>query len=131
VSVLYVDSSAALKRIFREDETDLVGSTLRSWVDAGDLVAASTLTWVEVTRSVLRTRPADAEAQVDAAMSGIAELPLDETVLTRARWIGSPTLRSLDAIHLAAALVLGATEMLTFDVRLAGAARSVGARAIP
>lgn len=64
-------------------------------------------------------------------MSGIAELPLDETIVTRARWIGPPTLRSLDAIHLAAALVLGATEMLTFDVRLAAAARSVGVRAIP
>lgn len=131
MSVLYVDSSAALKRIFREAETGLVGSTLRSRVDAGALVAASTLTWVEVARSVRRARPADAEAQVDVAMSGIAELPLDETVLTRARRIGPPTLRSLDAIHLAAALVLGATEMLTFDVRLASAARSVGVRAIP
>ncbi len=131
MNVLYVDSSAALKRIFLEAETDLVGSTLRSRVNSGDLIAASTLTWVEVTRSVLRARPADAEAQVDAALSGIAELPLDETVLTRARWIGPPTLRSLDAIHLAAALVLGATEMLTFDMRLAAAARSVGVKAIP
>ena len=131
MSVLYVDSSAALKRIFLEAETDLVGSTLRSRVASGDLVAASTLTWVEVTRSVLRARPADAEAQVDAALSGIAELPLDETVLTRARWIGPPTLRSLDAIHLAAALVVGATEMLTFDLRLAAAARSLGVKAIP
>ena len=131
MNVLYVDSSAALKRIFLEAETDLVGSTLRSRVNSGDLIAASTLTWVEVTRSVLRARPADAEAQVDAALSGIAELPLDETVMTRARWIGPPTLRSLDAIHLAAALVLGATEMLTFDMRLAAAARSVGVKAIP
>ena len=131
MSVLYVDSSAALKRIFREAETEFVGSTLRSRVGAGDLVAASTLTWVEVTRSVLRAGRLDAEAQAHAAMSGIAELPLDETVLTRARWIGAPELRSLDAIHLAAAVVLGATEVLTFDARLAAAARSVGVKAIP
>jgi uncharacterized protein len=40
-------------------------------------------------------------------------------------------LRSLDAIHLSAAINLGAVEMLTYDHRLAEAAESLGVKAIP
>ena len=131
MTTLYVDSSAALKRIFAEPDSDLVAATLRSRVASGDLVGTSSLTWVEVTRSVLRAELVQVDAQVDAALSGIAELPLDDGILVRARRIGPPDLRSLDALHLASAVVLGAGEMLTFDHRLAAAARSAGVRAIP
>lgn len=45
--------------------------------------------------------------------------------------LGPPGLRSLDAIHLSAAITLGVAEMLTFDQRLAEAAESLGVKAIP
>lgn len=131
MSPLYVDSSAALKRVFLEADTEFVGSALASRVASGDLVAASTLTWVEVTRSILRAGTVNVDARVDAALSGIAEMPLDDAVLGRARRIGPPNLRSLDAIHLASAVALGAMELLTFDLRLGAAARALGVKAIP
>lgn len=131
MTALYIDSSAALKRVFLETGSDLVSQLLRARVAGGTVVAASTLTWIEVTRSVLRAGVDEAETRVVAALSGIAELPLDDAVLDAARRIGPPSLRSLDAIHLASAVTLRATEILTFDLRLADAARSVGMKAIP
>lgn len=68
---------------------------------------------------------------MEAALSEIAELPLDAAVLDAARRVGPPNLRSLEAIHLASAVTLRATEILTFDLRLADAAKSVGVKAIP
>lgn len=131
MTALYVDSSAALKRVFLETGSDLVSQLLRARVAGGTVVAASTLTWIEMTRSVLRAGVDEAETRVVTALSGIAELPLDDAVLDAARRIGPPSLRSLDAIHLASAVTLRATEILTFDLRLADAARSVGMKAIP
>lgn len=126
MSGLYVDSSAALKRIFLEADTDLVAEILQARIDTGQVVATSGLTWVEVSRSVLRSATGAIGDRVDAALSGVAELPLDDVVLDRARTIGPAGLRSLDAIHLASAITLGATAVLTFDRRLAAAAQSLG-----
>jgi hypothetical protein len=47
------------------------------------------------------------------------------------RWPGLASLQPLDAIHLSAAISLGAVEMLTYDRRLAEAAESLGVKAIP
>ena len=73
----------------------------------------------------------DVDTAMGDACSGISRYPLSAAVLTRARRIGPQTLRSLDAIHLASAITLGVTEMLTFDRRLAQAAESLGVKAIP
>jgi predicted nucleic acid-binding protein len=128
---LYVDTSALLKRLFAEDESAQVRSILRQRSDAGDLLASSELAWVEVARAVLRAGVSDVDAAVSDACAGIALHPLSPPVMNRARRIGPATLRSLDAIHLASAVSLGVTEMLTFDRRLADAAEAVGVRAIP
>jgi uncharacterized protein len=131
LSGLYVDSSAALKRIFLEADTGTVTEILRERAAVGDVVATSGLTWVEVTRSILRSGVGEVDNWVGAALSGIAELRLDDSVLERSRNIGPASLRSLDAIHLASAVAVGATELLTFDHRLAEAAEAVGVKAIP
>jgi predicted nucleic acid-binding protein len=47
-------------------------------------------------------------------------------VLRQAGLLPGARLRSLDAIHLAAALSLGAEAVLTYDDRLAEAARGLG-----
>lgn len=128
---LYVDPSALLKRIFAEAESQVVRALLRERASAGGLLASSELTWVEVARAALRGGVADVAEAVDLACSGIAPQPLSGIVLARARIAGLPTLRTLDAIHLAAALELGVPEMLTFDHRLADAARYAGVKVIP
>jgi uncharacterized protein len=131
VSALYVDSSALLKRLFREEESGIVRALLADRTEQAVLVASSELAWVEVARAVRRAGAADVESAVTSACSGIARQPLDSIVLERARHIGPASLRTLDAIHLAAAVTLGATQILTFDARRATAAESLGVQAVP
>ncbi len=131
MSALYVDSSALLKRLFREEESNIVRALLADRTDQSVLVASSQLAWVEIARAVRRAGVADVDAAVSSACSGVAPQRLDTRVLERARHIGPASLRSLDAIHLAAAVILGATQILTFDPRLAAAAESVGVKAVP
>ena len=59
-------------------------------------------------------------------MSGVFLYAVDDQVLTRARIVGDPHLRSLDAIHLATALIIGVDVMVTYDDRLAEASRAAG-----
>ncbi|MDQ2955514.1 MAG: type II toxin-antitoxin system VapC family toxin [Actinomycetota bacterium] len=128
---LYVDTSALLKRVFIEEESAQVLAILRERTTAGDLVASSELAWVEVARAISRAGVSNASEVLRAACTGIARQSLTPVVMQRARTIGPASLRSLDAIHLAAAISLGAVQMLTYDRRLAEAAESLGVTAIP
>ncbi len=90
------------------------------------MLTSSSLAWVEVWRSLRRAAVADVEVTVQVALAGVAEFPLTEAVLTRARRVGPDELRSLDAIHLTSAIAVGADTVFTYDVRLARAAESAG-----
>lgn len=129
--MLYVDSSALLKRVFAEPESDGVRDTIEQHYATGEVVVASELAWLEVSRAILRADVENVEEYVDLACSGIARHPLTSGVLDRARRVGPPHLRSLDAIHLAAAITLMADGILTFDHRLAEAAHHAGVKVIP
>lgn len=127
---LYVDTSALLKRVFIEAESPHVRALLLARSASGDLIASSELTWVEVSRALLRAGVPDIGSALSAACAGVARQPLGSDVMIRARTLGAAGLRSLDAIHLSAAVSLGAVEILTFNRRLADAAESVGVKAI-
>lgn len=61
-------------------------------------------------------------------LDGLDIVPLTEPVITLAETIGPPTLRSLDAIHLAAAVHLQRelTAFVSYDHRLLAGCRAVG-----
>ena len=126
MTIIYADTSALLKRVLIEPQSDALRTVLRERHDAGDVLASSSLAWLEVYRSLRRLRTTDLELLASSALSGIVEIPLTEAALTQARRVGPETLRSLDAIHLAAAVAVGATSMLTYDDRLGGAANLLG-----
>jgi uncharacterized protein len=126
VTILYLDTSALLKRVVHERESNALRAMLGEANAAGHLLSSSSVAWVEVWRSLRRDRVAGLKAAAERALAGIAEFPLDTTVLQRARLVGTDELRSLDAIHLAAAITLGAHGMVTYDRRLALASASVG-----
>ena len=127
---IYVDSSALVKRVLREPESAAVVATLERYVGDGGALYSSSLAWIEVGRAI-RTR-ADEEAPailadyVDVALSGIAEYPVTEAVVSLARRIGSSRLRSLDAIHLSTATLIDADVVLAYDERLLSVARELG-----
>nr|WP_040562925.1 type II toxin-antitoxin system VapC family toxin [Kineosphaera limosa] len=120
----YIDSSALLKRVVEESES----GGLRSWLTQdradGNRWIASDLADVEVARSCLRAGLG--EDDQESAMSGVSLRAIDERVITRARSVVGPQLRSLDAIHLATALIVGVDAMITYDDRLTEAARKSG-----
>ena len=124
---VYVDSSALIKRSITEPESDAVEEVLGRHIDDEDALVSSSLAWIEVSRA-LRGRLDGEDSNVvneaiEDAVSGIAARPIAADVVSLARRIGPNLLRSVDAIHLATAILIDADVMLTYDDRLAAAAR--------
>lgn len=122
---LYVDSSALIKRVVQEQESTELTDFLEAHYEQADLLASSSLAWVEVSRVVLARAksPTGAGQLIDDAMSGIDERSMTAEVVSVARRIEPLVLRSLDAIHLATAVLIDADVVVTYDDRLADACR--------
>ena len=123
--MIYLDASALMKLVRREGETE----ALLEWLSLRpeQPVVTSELGRVEVLRAARRAGdPALAEAR--AVVGDIDLVPLDRAVQDIACDVGDPPLRTLDALHLASALLLGdaLTAFVAYDQRLAGAARAAG-----
>lgn len=119
----YLDSSALVKLVLREADS----APLADHLHGGPQLASAGLAHVEVVRAV---RPWGGEA-VQRARALLAEvdiLPLEAPLLDAAADLKDVHLRSLDAIHVAAALSLGdhLAELITYDHRMAGAAERLG-----
>lgn len=123
--MIYLDSSAVLKLVRAEDETSALQAFLGE--HHGRPAVSSELARVEVLRAARRISPA-AVAEARALLADLDLVPLDRAVQDLAGDLGDPALRSLDALHLASSLLLGdaLTFFVTYDVRLASAARSEG-----
>jgi predicted nucleic acid-binding protein len=120
--VIYLDSSAVVKLARREAETD----ALRGWIAANPgPLAASALVRTEAARALLRTEPV-AVGVLWSVLALLLQVPVTDAILDRAARLPEPTLRSLDAIHLATAEELeeALTWFVAYDRRLAAAARS-------
>jgi len=126
VTTLYLDTSALLKRVVVEPQSAAVNTLIRDADSVGDLLTASSLAWVEVWRALRRIGGLDVATAAQHAVAGIAEFPLDDAILIRARRVGTDDLRSLDAIHLASAVAVGADSLVTYDAGLASTARAMG-----
>lgn len=120
--VAYLDSSALVKLIAIEAETAALLHELRRWPDR----ASSALATIEVTRSARRLG-GYAPAAATQVLGGLTLLAIDP-IVPAATLIGGPTLRSLDAIHLATARSiwreLGA--LITYDKRMISEANTLG-----
>lgn len=126
---LYVDTSALLKRYVAEDESERCEQIL-----LGDLAwVTARHTWVEVVRNLARLLAGAERARVKKIFRSDWErmhvVEVDATVSERAGDLAETLhVRTLDALHLAAAerAGAGALPFLTYDIRQAQAARSLG-----
>ena len=120
----YFDSSAILKLSKQEPESLALIDYLQ---DSATEVSTSVLGEVEVTRNLRKHRLDD-----EHAITGFYLIPVDADVCRRAREVGGPLLRSLDAVHIATALAINDRELqfVTYDERQAEAARAVGLKVI-
>ena len=122
--MIYLDSSALMKLVRREDETD----ALREWLDVHPgPVVTSELGRVEVLRAA-RRGGGQVLVEARAVVADLDLVPLDRAVQDIACDVEDPLLRTLDALHLASVLLLGdaLTVLVAYDHRLADAARSAG-----
>lgn len=126
---IYLDSSALLKRVIRESESVELVAALDDQHSRGAALVSSSLAWIEVARA-LRNRAdasfAEVANHVDDALAGVQEEPIQAETVSLARRMRPNVLRSLDAIHLASALIIDADLMLTYDDRLASACADNG-----
>lgn len=127
---VYVDSSALLKRVFAEAESQALMSALRAHIGEGSVLVSSALAWVEVSRA-LRAYPAvgapvDVTSWADTALSGVLEKPMSGEVVALARRLTPAVLRTLDALHLSSAILVDADLLVAYDQRLLDAARAHG-----
>ena len=120
---IYLDSSAIVKLVVREAGS----AALRRLLAHDPVRVSSALARVEVIRAV-RAHGPDVRARAELVLSRIRLLQIDDEVLAAAADLDPGVLRSLDAIHLASALALGAalTCAVTYDARMATAATHLG-----
>lgn len=120
----YLDTSAAVKLVVEE-----VGSkALRAWLmKATEPIVSSDLLRTELLRATRRGAP-DQMRQARAVLDSLVLLTLSTSLFEQAGTLEPDLLRSLDALHLVAALDLGddLDGVITYDERLASAAVALG-----
>jgi predicted nucleic acid-binding protein len=122
---VYLDSSAIVKLVQHEPESAALRRYLRKYNES--LRVTSALARVEVVRAVLAGGPA-AVAHARRQLGRMYHIGLDLDVLDQAATLApAGRLRSLDAVHLAAAQVLGddLQAVVTYDERMADAAAAL------
>ncbi|MGH3696167.1 MAG: type II toxin-antitoxin system VapC family toxin [Pseudonocardiaceae bacterium] len=123
---IYADTSAVAKLFIAEPET----SDLRQWLS--DLPAphlvSSALLGVELLRLLRLVDPTTVRSAERFLATDVDIVEITPPVLGDATTLPPPRLRTLDAIHLATALDLGASVdiLLTYDRILIEAARTTG-----
>jgi predicted nucleic acid-binding protein len=126
--MIYMDTSALTKLLIAEPETPELRNWLTAQIDQGDSAATSALGKVELMRTVARSGDTGQAERARYLLDGLDILPLTEPMMTLAESIGPATLRSLDAIHLAAAAHFEQelTAVVTYDHRLLSGCRDIG-----
>ena len=121
--MLYLDSSALVKLVVREPES----RALRTYLRRDPERLSCGLARTEVLRALRHLGPAAVEA-ARRLLRNINLVRLDDMLLDAAGMLDPLPLRSLDAIHLAAAQLVAPTlrAVVTYDRRMADAAASLG-----
>jgi predicted nucleic acid-binding protein len=123
-STAYLDTSAFVKLLVPEPESDALARALTRWSE----LASATLLRTETVRSLRRSGHDGLIGPARSLMGTLHLVRVDEPLLDRAGDLPPSSLRSLDAIHLAAALSIGADldMVITYDGRLRDAALAQG-----
>ncbi len=124
--IAYIETSAAAKLLISENESRV----LKQWIDEfkinGGSIVSSPLLETELRRTAIRQNAPQTTGSEILDRLDIAEL--DRSVFTQAGILSGANLRSLDALHVAAALGVNADVMISYDQRQLDAAEAAGLR---
>jgi predicted nucleic acid-binding protein len=123
LDIAYLDASAIVKTVIEEPESKALRRFLRTF----RIKASAGLARAEVLRAVRRAEP-DTVPRAYEALERLLLVSVSEDILDSAGLLDPPELRTLDAIHLAAARTLSPQlgALVTYDQRMAVAAGSLG-----
>jgi len=121
--MVYLDSSAIVKLVVRETES----AALRRFLRQHPRRISCALARAEVPRAVRHLGPR-AHRRAVAVIGRIDLIRVDDSLLDNAAALDAGVLRTLDAIHLAAASLLSSEleSVVTYDRRMAAAADLLG-----
>lgn len=131
MALFYADASALVKLVRDEPESP----ALRAFIGEAELVSCD-LILAEVPRAIRRAAASDPRlgldellARAEEVIDALALVPVDRALLLAAGALAEPSLRALDAVHVAAATSLTPIDgFLGYDERQAAAARLAGLR---
>lgn len=122
MSTWYLDTSAALKLVLEEKESVALIATIDAERPA---LVASWLLETEMRRACHRSE-ALSQRHVTELLDRVELFEVTPAIFVQAGLLPGADLRSLDALHLAAALGIGVDQVVTYDRRMASAARDIG-----
>jgi predicted nucleic acid-binding protein len=122
VSAWYLDTSAALKLLIEEPESQPLAQTVDR--EQPDLVAGWLLE-TELRRAAQRLGVLGMPT-VSEFLEGVSLYEMPASLFREAGILPGETLRALDALHLAAAVRIGVDLVLTYDTRMAESAGQLG-----
>ncbi|KQZ67115.1 type II toxin-antitoxin system VapC family toxin [Nocardioides sp. Root151] len=118
----YVDTSAALKLLVEERES----AALVAAVEPGEIALAGTwLVETELRRAAGRI-PALTQSMVTDLLDEFDLYEMPASLYREAGLLPGDSLRSLDALHLAAAVRIGVDGVCTYDLRMQESAERLG-----
>lgn len=115
MTVHYVDSGAWSKLLVEEGESQAMANFVDAARLSGDVFISSQLLATELHR--LGVRIGVERARVEPALDQVALILPDATIFCLAGLLPGATLRTLDALHVAAALDPEADDFITYDHR--------------
>ncbi len=126
-TVVYLDASAIVKLALPEAGSE----ELHAYLAERPGQVTSDVGLVETMRAV-RRRGGAAVGRTSELIGALGRMTVDHAVVQHASSLTPTALRTLDSIHLASALELGAAleAFVTYDHRLADAARDAGLRVV-
>jgi predicted nucleic acid-binding protein len=122
----YLDASALVKLVLAEEESD----ALRRFMDVMEVHAVScSIAGVEIVRAVRRAAPR-LMPQASALLGELEVIAVTDAMLELAGRIDPPEMRTIDAIHLAAAWTIrdDLHSVVTYDLRMQAGAAELGLR---
>lgn len=125
MSLYYADTSAVMKLLVDEDHTSAMAEFFDEYEDWD--WASSSLLRIEVARALTRLRP-ELLPEARELLGLVSYIPINDDIVERAMIEPARGLRSLDAIHLAAARSVGddLAALVSYDERLLTAATDAG-----
>lgn len=123
--IAYIETSAFLKLVISESESEPLRARFRALRSGGNHVVSCRLLVTESHRAAHRVGVLE-HRSVTKALDQVELVDVDAELFTDAGMMPGARLRSLDALHIASALSVGSDVVLAYDARVLEAVGAVG-----